>query len=150
MYQNAYIICHHLSQHCTAPYPCPGFSPDDADYTSMFGYSEGWEYTQGWAGPFSEAASLPRLHGVGDRCKVSWARLHVARRVWVEQVWINTFFLIKCLEETHDSMKFSYRINFQVFLNLKRSVYFTTNLTCPFTDQTASKEEQIYNLQMKV
>lgn len=25
------IICHHLSKHCTAPSPCPGFSSDSAD-----------------------------------------------------------------------------------------------------------------------
>lgn len=36
------VICHHLSQHYTAPSMCPGFRPDSANCTSVYGcYKDG-------------------------------------------------------------------------------------------------------------
>lgn len=32
------VICHHLSQYCTAPFPCPGFSPNRVRSAPTFGW----------------------------------------------------------------------------------------------------------------
>lgn len=63
-------ICHHLGERCTAPLPCPGFSPDSAHHALTFGCCEQWVRVQGQAGPLGGKSCCHR--GVGHQVSQGW------------------------------------------------------------------------------
>jgi len=94
------IICYNLSQHFTAPSLCPGFSPDSANITQMYGCCEWWVCTGGQVRPLTGIELLPWWLWAEGSCRMCWTRLCAACRLQVGHAWPNASGILTLCRES--------------------------------------------------